>query len=87
MRDRFVNEKSLALYLGMAALDNSSDAYQGSKAPRNVNKRARAALVIAVDRHRKSVEQSKPTTKKTSRGQKTQSGHPRFRASYDPDDF
>ena len=55
---RFANEKSLALYLGMTALDNSSGTYQGSKAPRNVNKRAKAAMMIAVDRHRKSVEES-----------------------------
>ncbi len=54
--DRFAKESSLALYLGMAGLDNSSGMYQGSKAPRNVNKRAKAAMMIAVDRHRKQVE-------------------------------
>jgi len=56
--DRFATESSLALYLGMAALDNRSGTYQGSKAPRNVNKRAKTAMMIAVDRHRKQVEQS-----------------------------
>jgi len=43
--ERFAIEKSGALYLGMAALDNSSGTYQGSKAPSNVNKRAKAAMM------------------------------------------
>jgi transposase len=55
---RFVKEASLALYLGMAALDNSSDQYQGTKAPRQVNRRAKAAMMVAVDRHRKYVPAS-----------------------------
>jgi transposase len=52
---RFAKESSLALYLGMAALDNSSGQYQGTKAPRQVNRRAKAAMMVAVDRHRKYV--------------------------------
>lgn len=56
--DRFNNEASLALYLGMANLDNSSGKQKGSKPPRQVNARAKAAMMIAVDRHRKKVLQS-----------------------------
>jgi Transposase IS116/IS110/IS902 family./Transposase. len=56
--ERFAGEASLALYLGMATLDNSSGNYKGSKVPRHVNTRAKAAMMVAVDRHRKCVEQS-----------------------------
>jgi len=55
---RFRSEASLALYLGMATLDNSSGKYRGSKAPKHVNARAKAAMVAAVDHHRKRVPQS-----------------------------
>lgn len=55
---RFAKESSLALYLGMAPLDNSSGQYQGTKAPRQVNRRAKSAMMIAVDRHRKQVPAS-----------------------------
>jgi transposase len=69
--ERFASEASLALYLGMAPLDNSSGRKSGSKPPRHVNKRAKAAMMTAVDRHRKGVPQSqryyekKRTTGKT----------------------
>jgi transposase len=33
---RFSSEASLALYLGMATLDNSSGNYRGSKAPKHI---------------------------------------------------
>jgi len=56
--ERFRNEASLALYLGMATLDRSSGKSRGSKAPRHVNARAKAAMMIAVDHHRKLVPQS-----------------------------
>lgn len=56
--DRFRRERSLALYLGMANLDNRSGTYQGSKAPKHVNTRAKAAMMTAVDRHRKCVPES-----------------------------
>jgi len=49
----------VALYLGMAALDNSSGDYRGTKSPRHVNTRAKAAMMVAVDRHRKWVPESK----------------------------
>ena len=56
--ERFRNEASLALYLGMATLDNSSGKYRGSKAPKHVNARAKAAMMFALDHHRKLVPQS-----------------------------
>ena len=56
--ERFAKEASLALYFGMAALDNSSGNYRGSKTPKNVNKRIKSAMMVAVDRHRKSVPAS-----------------------------
>ncbi len=55
---RFKNDGSLAVYLGMANLDNSSGAFRGSKKPRHVNTHARAAMMIAVDQHRKQVPES-----------------------------
>ncbi len=47
-----------ACYLGMANLDRSSGTSRGSKPPRHVNARAKAAMMTAVDRHRKRVPQS-----------------------------
>ena len=55
---RFRKEGSLALYLGMSNLDDSSGKHKGSKAARHVNSRAKAAMMTAVDRHRKQVVQS-----------------------------
>jgi len=55
---RFLQESSLALYLGMAPLSKESGQYKGSKSPRQVNRRARAAMMVAVDRHRKQVPAS-----------------------------
>ncbi len=42
----------------MATLDNSSGKHRGSKAPKHVNSRAKAAMMAAVDHHRKRVPQS-----------------------------
>ena len=56
--DRFSKEASLALYLGMSHLDNSSGKYQGTKQAKHVNTRAKAAMMTAIDRHRKYVPQS-----------------------------
>jgi len=56
--ERFRKEASLALYLGMATLDRSSGKSRGSKPPKHVNARAKAAMMIAIDRHRKLVPQS-----------------------------
>jgi transposase len=55
---RFGSEGGLAFYLGMASLDRSSGKMNGSKPPKHVNKRAKAAMMTAIDRHRKSVPQS-----------------------------
>lgn len=56
--ERFATEGSLALYLGMATLDNRSGNYEGSKIPKHVNTRAKAAMMTALDRHRKYVPES-----------------------------
>jgi transposase len=56
--ERFNTEAALALYIGLAPLDNSSGRKTGSRPPRHVNKRAKAAMMTAVDRHRKQVPQS-----------------------------
>lgn len=55
---RFRSDSSLGLYVGMSNLANSSGTFQGSKVPKHVNTRAKAAMMIAVDRHRKSVPES-----------------------------
>ncbi len=68
---RFRSEASLALYLGMATLDHSSGKFRGSKAPKHVNARAKAAMMAAVDHHRKRVPQSQRTyEKKRAEGKK-----------------
>jgi transposase len=56
--ERFGAEASLALYLGMATLSHCSGKLQGSKRPRQVNTHAKAAMMVAVDRHRKQVAES-----------------------------
>jgi transposase len=69
--ERFSKEGSLALYLGMSPLDNSSGNYQGSKQPKHVNTRAKAAMMTALDRHRKYVPESQRYyEKKRSEGKK-----------------
>lgn len=68
---RFASESSLALYLGMATLDNSSGNYRYSKPPKHVNTRAKAAMMVAVDHHRRQVEESKSYyEKKRAEGKK-----------------
>lgn len=56
--NRFARDASLALYLGMSTLDHSSGQHKGSKSPKHVNTRAKAAMMVAVDRHRKHVPAS-----------------------------
>jgi transposase len=69
--ERFSKEGSLALYLGMSTLDNSSGNYQGSKQPKQVNTRAKAAMMTALDRHRQYVPESQRYyEKKRSEGKK-----------------
>jgi transposase len=57
--ERFASETSLALYLGMAPLDNSSGDYSGTKCPRQINARAKAAMMVAVARHIRQVASSR----------------------------
>lgn len=56
--ERFEKEGSLAVYIGMANLDNSSGMQRGSKNPMHVNRRAKAAMMTGIDRHRKQVTES-----------------------------
>ena len=63
--ERFGGEASLALYLGMATLDRSSGTHTGTKRPRQVNTRAKAAMMIAVARHREQVPLSRLLREKT----------------------
>jgi len=48
---RFKSESSLALYTGMALLDNSSGTYDGTKKSIHVNKHCKRALMTAIARH------------------------------------
>lgn len=66
---RFRGESSLALYVGMAPLDDKSGARSGSKPPRHVNVRAKAAMMIAAAQNAASVPESKAFyDKKRSQG-------------------
>lgn len=56
--ERFEKESSLAMYMGMATLNNESGVFKGSKVPRQINRRIKAAMMIAVDRHRHQVVES-----------------------------
>lgn len=68
---RFASEASLALYIGMAALDNQSGTFRGTKTPRQVNTRAKAAMMVAVARHIEQVPGSKAYyDKKRAEGKK-----------------
>ncbi|MDY6794075.1 MAG: transposase, partial [Actinomycetota bacterium] len=51
----FSSGDSLASYLGMCPLDNQSGEYAGTKAPKQVNKHAKSAMMAAVARHIKMV--------------------------------
>jgi transposase len=57
--ERFASEASLALYVGMAALDNQSGQFRGTKKPRQVNTHAKAAMMVGVARHIAQVPASK----------------------------
>ncbi|GMA99892.1 IS110 family transposase [Pelosinus sp. IPA-1] len=61
---RFDSEAGLAIYLGMAPLDNSSGKYKGTKSPRQVNKRAEMAMMTALGHHVRIVDESKLYYKK-----------------------
>ncbi len=71
MLARFESEAGLALYTGMAALDNSSGKKTAARAPRQVNKRAKAAMMVAVARHIPHVPSSQAYyNKKRAEGKK-----------------
>jgi len=57
--ERFAAETSLALYVGMACLSHQSGQLSRARAPRQVNGRAKAALMTALARHIEQVPQSK----------------------------
>ncbi len=57
--ERFAGEASFAVYLGVAPLDRSSGKRFGAKLPRQINPRARDALLIAVVHHMGQVPQSR----------------------------
>ena len=49
--ERFSSEASLALYLGMSPLTHQSGQIHRARTPRQVNRRAKAAMMTAVARH------------------------------------
>lgn len=57
--ERFEDEASLAVYLGVAPLDRSSGKRIGAKLPRQINPRARDALVTAIAHHMQAVPTSR----------------------------
>ena len=57
--ERFRGEASLALYLGMCPLDRQSGQYHGTRSPRQVNRRAKAAMMVAVAHHIRMVPESR----------------------------
>ena len=57
--ERFADESSFAVYLGVAPLDKSSGKRIGAKLPRQIKPRARDALLIAVVHHMSQVPQSR----------------------------
>ena len=70
---RFKSEASLALYLGMTNLDNSSGKHVGTKRSISTNRHAKIAILTATMRHAQHNEQSKKyLEKKISEGKKYQ---------------
>jgi transposase len=57
--ERLGSEASLALYLGMCPLDKRSGQVHGTRSPRQVNKRAKAAMMVAVAHHIWEVPESR----------------------------
>lgn len=56
---RFESESSLAMYMGMAALDHSSGKRTAARPAKQVNRRCQAAMMIAVAQHLPHVPESK----------------------------
>lgn len=57
--ERFSDEASLAVYLGVAPLDRSSGKRVGARLPRQINPRARDALITAMAHHMQAVPASR----------------------------
>ncbi len=57
--ERFSSEASLALYLGVAVLDNKSGNYSGTKRAKHVNHQGRMAMMTAIARHINHVAEAK----------------------------
>jgi len=71
--NRFESEGSLALYLGVTNLDNSSGKSKGSKRNLATNRHAKMAMITATMKHTQHVEESKKyVDKKTSEGKRYQ---------------
>jgi len=71
--NRFENEGSLALYLGMTNLDNSSGKQKGSKRNMATNRHAKKAMINATMQHSRNAEESSVyLKKKISQGKKYQ---------------
>lgn len=70
---RFAGESSLALYLGMTNLDNSSGKQKRSKRNMATNRNAKTAMITATMKHAQHVEESKIyIEKKISQGKNYQ---------------
>ena len=70
---RFENEGSLALYLGMTNLDNSSGKQKGSKRNMATNRHAKKAMINAVMQHSRNAKESNIyLKKKLSQGKRYQ---------------
>ena len=68
---RFSSESALARYIGMAPLDDSSGTRTGTKGGKQVNRRAKAAMMTAVARHYYHTPESKKYyEKKRAEGKK-----------------
>ncbi len=71
--NRFEGEGSLALYLGMTNLDNSSGKQKGSKRNMATNRHAKKAMINATMQHSRNAEESSIyLKKKISQGKKYQ---------------
>jgi transposase len=71
--ERFDSEASLALYLGVTNLDNSSGKSKGSKRNLATNRQAKMAIITATMKHAQHIEESKKyIEKKISEGKRYQ---------------
>jgi len=71
--NRFESEASLALYLGIANLDNSSGKQKGSKRNMFANRHAKIAMITATMKHTQHTKESKKyLEKKKAEGKKYQ---------------